>query len=632
MLEERVEHILHHAREKGFDGTKRVGVGFCAGVRHAHFMAEQFEERGEVATALTGSYTLEHRQEVYARLQDPCDDLEWLFVADLLNEGVDIPRINTLLFLRPTQSATVFLQQLGRGLRLSDDCEVLTVLDFVGRHRNAWAALDAMHDAGASRNTSTRDDVQVTPPPYCEIVLDDKTLEVLRNVQRFTRKKKDRCSDAYRQLKEELGRAPYPIDLLARVDVPDLGTFRGAFGAWIECRKEHGDVVRWEKDLSKNLGAYELLRRAELDWQQQRVYAYALLWGLCDEPDDPEAGYERFFERFPRWKDEHAPVTNTKAWTTLAKKLGDVLDEERLADGIIEAFPDTETMKDEVERRIRYTLERDYRTRHGGVLTTPDALTVHRKYDRPVIINHFGLQYDPAKHNKGVLEFRDEDGVLEHIVMITKIEAIAITPEDAIALVNGYRAQLDGQGLSRSQQSEAIADKIITRYARMASAVGGASGLTAIVPGIGTAVAATGGALADVAASMKLQVDIRVPRGPRARLYEDMLVGRRLALDTRQSEPGPPDHGGARAAHPVARRRAPGEDRHHEGAGFSVQGARPRTRGGGQRRGGRPLSRGTTRARGSARRRAGRRRSVGRRRATCGPPMTSEPTYIRGMP
>jgi superfamily II DNA or RNA helicase len=423
MLDARVEHVLEHARDKGYDGTGRVAVGFCAGRRHARFMAEKFNENDEVAVALTGEDSLEVRQEVYARLQDPRDPLEWLFVSDLLNEGVDIPRINTLLFLRPTQSATVFIQQLGRGLRLSPDCEVLTVLDFVGRHRNAWAAIDAMNDTGASRNTSTRTDIEVTPPPHCEIVLDDKTVEVLREVQRFTRSKRDRCSEAYRQLRstDELGRPPFPVDLFARVDVPELGDFRAVFKTWVECRKQMGDAEPWEKELDPESLAYDMLQRAERDWQQQRVYAYALFWGLCDDPDDPEAGYERFFERFPRWRDEYAVVSQTSAWRTLGKKLGDVLDGRRLADGVAQAFPDSQTMKSHVERRLRYTLERDYRTRHAGVLSTPDTLVVHRKYGRPEIINHFGLQYDPARHNRGVLEF-EEDGQLAHIVMITKLD------------------------------------------------------------------------------------------------------------------------------------------------------------------------------------------------------------------
>lgn len=422
MLKERVEHILMHARQKGFDGSTRVAVGFCAGVKHAHFMAERFVESGEQAIALTGEDALERRREVYARLQDPKDELEWLFVSDLLNEGVDLPAINTLLFLRPTQSATVFLQQLGRGLRLSPNCNVLTVLDFVGRHRNAWLSLEALADKSAPRGPRTLREFDITPPKHCEIILDDKTHEVLREVSRYTKRKKVRCKEAYKEVREEIGEPPFPIDLIGRENIPSPGEFRGAFGSWLACRKEMGDAEDWEDALGEEELAHELLRRAELDWQQQRVYAYALFWGLCHSPDDPEAGYVAFFDRFPRWGVEFAELATIKAWGTLKKKLGECLDGKRLADTIPSAFPDHQTMLEHVEKRLRYVLENDYKTRHGGVLRTPEKLELHREYPRPVILNHFGLQYDPARHNQGVLVFGDEDPNPGHIVLITKLD------------------------------------------------------------------------------------------------------------------------------------------------------------------------------------------------------------------
>ena len=422
MLEKRVEHILGHACQKGFDGPKRVAVGFCAGVKHARFMAESFLDRGEQAIALTGEDALEQRRDIYERLQDPRDELEWLFVSDLLNEGVDLPAINTLLFLRPTQSATVFLQQLGRGLRLSPDCSVLTVLDFVGRHRNAWLSLEALADKGAPRGARTHEEFDITPPEHCEIILDDKTHEVLREVNRYTRRKKDRCKEAYREVREEIGEPPFPIDLIGRENIPTPSEFRGAFGSWLACRKEMGDAEPWEEALDTESLAYEMLRRAELDWQQQRVYAYALFWGYCHSPEAPEDGYNAFFERFPRWNAEFAELSTTKAQSTIGKKLGSCLGGQRLPDEILDAFPDTRTMLEHVEKRLRYVLESDYKTRHGGVLRTPAELDIHRKYSRPEILNHFGLQYDPARHNQGVLAFGEKDPSSDHIALITKLD------------------------------------------------------------------------------------------------------------------------------------------------------------------------------------------------------------------
>ena len=92
--------------------------------------------------------------------------------------------------------------------------------------------------------------------------------------------------------------------------------------------------------------------------------------------------------------------------------------------------------------------------------------------------------------------------------LLKMMQAVAISPDDAIALVDGYRRGSSREGMSEAAINEAIADRIVARYAKMAGAVGGASGLVGLVPGLGIVVAATGGAMADAAASMKLQVDM----------------------------------------------------------------------------------------------------------------------------
>lgn len=420
MLEERVDHILEHALEKGYDGRRRATVGFCAGVRHAQFMTEQVRRRGFAAEHLTGVDDLGRRREIYDALEDPDDPLEWLFVADLLNEGVDIPGLNSLLFLRPTDSSTIFIQQLGRGLRLSPDCEVLTALDFVGHHRNAWLTIEALADRAAPPGPSTVPGLEITPPRHCEIVLDDLTRDILVKVREQSLTKRDECVEAYEKLLEEVG-PPFPIDLIGRSDVPELGQFRYAFDSWRKLRVEMGDAESWERKLDEDALGARLLAAAELNWQQPRVYAYALLWGICHSPDDPTRGYQEFFERFPRWRPEHAELGTTSAWKSLRKKVGEEMIEGRaLAPEVFEQIPRDELLG-HVERRLRYTLELDYQQRHGGVLRTPDQLVLHRNYDRPEVINYFGQQYDPAVHNKGFLELEAPDGT-PHIVLITKID------------------------------------------------------------------------------------------------------------------------------------------------------------------------------------------------------------------
>lgn len=107
------------------------GIGFCVSVEHARYMATYFNYKDIPSIALHGQSPAADRNDAKRKLQK--GEIHFIFVVDLYNEGVDIPEINTVLFLRPTESLTIFLQQLGRGLRLSDNKECLTVLDFVGQ-------------------------------------------------------------------------------------------------------------------------------------------------------------------------------------------------------------------------------------------------------------------------------------------------------------------------------------------------------------------------------------------------------------------------------------------------------------------------------------------------------------------
>ena len=107
------------------------GLGFCVSIEHAEFMSNYFNERHIPSMYLTGSSPDEERKAAKQRLVS--GEVRFIFVVDIYNEGVDIPEVNTVIFLRPTESLTVFLQQLGRGLRLSEGKDCLTVLDFIGQ-------------------------------------------------------------------------------------------------------------------------------------------------------------------------------------------------------------------------------------------------------------------------------------------------------------------------------------------------------------------------------------------------------------------------------------------------------------------------------------------------------------------
>ena len=127
----RVKLIAEELIKKVTDAKNMRALGFCVSVKHAEFMAQQFAALGIPAIAISGETPDDERRSALKRLKSR--EVNVVFAVDLFNEGIDLPEIDTVLFLRPTESATVFLQQLGRGLRKVDGKDCLTVLDFIGQ-------------------------------------------------------------------------------------------------------------------------------------------------------------------------------------------------------------------------------------------------------------------------------------------------------------------------------------------------------------------------------------------------------------------------------------------------------------------------------------------------------------------
>ena len=121
MAEKRADHILRSMDRYVTDMNDVRALGFCVSIEHARFMADYFNRCGVPALALTGNSRDDVRTSAQERLVR--GELRVLFVVDIYNEGVDIPEVNTVLFLRPTESLTIFLQQLGRGLRMAEGKE-----------------------------------------------------------------------------------------------------------------------------------------------------------------------------------------------------------------------------------------------------------------------------------------------------------------------------------------------------------------------------------------------------------------------------------------------------------------------------------------------------------------------------
>jgi len=177
-----IESILKYVTE--IDDVK--GLGFCVSMAHAEFMSNYFNAHGIPSMFLTSQTADEERS--IAKQTLVSGKVHFVFVVDIYNEGVDIPEINTVLFLRPTESLTVFLQQLGRGLRLVENKECLTVLDFIGQANKKYNFEDKFAALLSNTTKSVQHEIKdgfISAPKGCYIQLEKKASEyILDNIRK----------------------------------------------------------------------------------------------------------------------------------------------------------------------------------------------------------------------------------------------------------------------------------------------------------------------------------------------------------------------------------------------------------------------------------------------------------------
>jgi len=182
----RVSSIINNLEKYLQDKNNTRALGFCVTQEHAKYMAEKFTLAGLKANYIVSGSP--NREEIRQQFQQK--QINYLFVVDIFNEGVDIPEIDAVLFLRPTESLTVFLQQLGRGLRLSEGKDVLTVLDFVANSRPEYDFEGKFRALVGKTNSSITKEIE-NDFPYlplgCSIVLEAKAKEIiLSNIKNAT--------------------------------------------------------------------------------------------------------------------------------------------------------------------------------------------------------------------------------------------------------------------------------------------------------------------------------------------------------------------------------------------------------------------------------------------------------------
>lgn len=214
----RVDYIIEKANFYGYSGNRPKGLIFCSNKEEAKELSRKFNERGIPSASLTGEDSQEIREECIERLvSDTREDyLEYIFTVDIFNEGVDIPEINQVLMLRPTQSAIIFVQQLGRGLRKSKDKEFVVIIDFIGNYKNNFLIPIALSgDRSYNKDTIRRylQEGNRIIPGSSTIHFDEISKKrIYESIDTANFNDVRLIKDSYLQLKYKLGRIPGLMD------------------------------------------------------------------------------------------------------------------------------------------------------------------------------------------------------------------------------------------------------------------------------------------------------------------------------------------------------------------------------------------------------------------------------------
>lgn len=233
----RAQNALEQHRKLGGART----LGFCSSQRHADFMADYFNGQGLRTVAVHSGAGSAPRASSLERLQS--GDLDVVFAVDMFNEGIDVPNIDTVLMLRPTESTTIWMQQFGRGLRRAEGKERLNVIDYIGNHRifltKARAMLNCSEgDRVLAMKLEELKEGRLELPPGCEVTYDLRALDILQNLLRSTAHG-DALEAFYLDFKQRFGERPTALEMFHAGFKPRAS----GHGGWFEFVQGHGDLT-----------------------------------------------------------------------------------------------------------------------------------------------------------------------------------------------------------------------------------------------------------------------------------------------------------------------------------------------------------------------------------------------------
>ena len=302
----------------------RQALGFCCSKEHAREMAKEFSSRGIPSVAVfsdaSGEYT-EKRNVAIQKLKN--GEIRVIFSVDMFNEGVDITSVDMVMFLRPTESPIVFLQQLGRGLRKCRGKEFLNVLDFIGNYEKAGRVRFLLEGKSSTHGEVYHPSDRLLFPDDCLVDFDMKLIDLFDKMDRKHLKLRDQVINEYFRVKEFLGKRPSRLDLFTYMDDNIYETAirhskDNPFKKYLEFLNDIGELNQIEEEFYKGIGR-EFISLLE-NTNMSKVYKMPVLMAFYNnsnvlmEVSEKQllSSWKEFFSTGTNWKDLDKNMTLQK--------------------------------------------------------------------------------------------------------------------------------------------------------------------------------------------------------------------------------------------------------------------------------------------------------------------------------
>lgn len=305
-------------------GSKRA-LGFCCSKEHAKDMAKEFCRRGIPSVAVYsdahGEYTEDRSIAIQKLMQG---EIRVIFSVDMFNEGVDIPAVDMVMFLRPTESPIVFLQQLGRGLRKSMGKEYLNVLDFIGNYEKAGRVRFLLTGKTFSETKTYNPADRTDYPDDCMIDFDLELIDLFAEMDKRTLRVKDCIRGEYYRVKNLLDKSPSRLELFTYMDddVYQLAmqhSKENPFKRYLDYKKELDELSEDESAFLQDINGREFIHLIETT-NMTKVYKMPVLMAFYNHGDirmevteqQLLASWKEFFSTGTNWKDLDKDMTYEK--------------------------------------------------------------------------------------------------------------------------------------------------------------------------------------------------------------------------------------------------------------------------------------------------------------------------------